>query len=695
MKLQIAHVGDLDGMYFNIPYYQRGYRWETKQIYELLDDLLEFDPKNANEGAFYCLQPLVVVKNQRIESEKEVFDVIDGQQRLTTLFLIINYLDIGINYHLRYDRASNKNKLLCFENGEILYNKLKSLETKEIINNPDYFYLSKAIEDIKNWFTTQKIKLKRIEQKIADIIINQDFESPSELELPFYENSVLDDKNEKQNDVRFIWYDATDDTIDYGNSISVFKRFNYGKTSLTSAELIKALLFQCDIYNEVCKAEKKQVAFRMSTEWDRMEKALQDKFMWSMIAPENPKGISHIDIVLSYIADQLHKEKQLDVLTSPDDDDYDYIVFNKYFKKQLEEKEDYSVIVDELWKRIQDVFDTITSWYKDRELYHLVGLRMTLLNPKNKKQSQVDKEKYVKQLRVLFDKYESLSRSEFISYMKEEIGDVIDIKKHNKNLKEGEIPLTLSSLSYGNNDNDIINILLVYNVTLCMDNSQDNQFFPFWFYQDIIPSLEHIHPQHLDDDAIDFFTRCQWYKEKCNELKYMIIEDEKKEQIKQAQDDLNAVLLLTPDEEAKADDKSTRSYNEKMKQYESNSSIYRPKLKIIDGLFDELASIDEKELHNIRNLALVDKTTNTVLGNALMVTKRQRLMKLQKEFNESEGKEGAYTFMGTWKVFNKQIWSENVKGQERSKASNLLFWSKIDRDNYFAEIQTIYNRYVS
>lgn len=42
MNLKIAHVGDLRGMCFNIPDYQRGYRWETKQVCELLDDLLEF-----------------------------------------------------------------------------------------------------------------------------------------------------------------------------------------------------------------------------------------------------------------------------------------------------------------------------------------------------------------------------------------------------------------------------------------------------------------------------------------------------------------------------------------------------------------------------------------------------------------------------------------------------------------------------
>ena len=91
MNLKIAHIGDLKDLCFNIPDYQRGYRWETKQIWELLDDLLEFN--TLKNGAFYCLQPLVVVKNTAFQnSSKIVFDVIDGQQRLTTMFLILNYL---------------------------------------------------------------------------------------------------------------------------------------------------------------------------------------------------------------------------------------------------------------------------------------------------------------------------------------------------------------------------------------------------------------------------------------------------------------------------------------------------------------------------------------------------------------------------------------------------------------------------
>lgn len=49
MKLKLAHLGDLTGLYFNIPYYQRGYRWEVKQVLDLLDDLFEFQQSRPKE----------------------------------------------------------------------------------------------------------------------------------------------------------------------------------------------------------------------------------------------------------------------------------------------------------------------------------------------------------------------------------------------------------------------------------------------------------------------------------------------------------------------------------------------------------------------------------------------------------------------------------------------------------------------
>lgn len=696
MNLKIAHIGDLKGMCFNIPDYQRGYRWETKQIRELLDDLLEFALQKESDrqknqdgqsgGAFYCLQPLVVVENnQNLVSGQKVFDVIDGQQRLTTMFLIINYIKRKPPYRIRYDRACNKEQSICFENGEISYDKLKNLLDKEIENNPDLFYLSKAIIDIQTWFEQQEAYYDGIDRIIEDIIQGRYFKTP---EQPFYEDDSDTDVNEGQSDVRFIWYDATDASIDYQGSISVFKRLNYGKTSLTAAELIKALLFQCDVYESSQKAERKQVAFRMSTEWDRMEKALQNKFLWSMLAPENKNKISNIDFLLSYVATHLVATNNLDITANPADKDYDYIVFDRYIKHKLNEL-DYAHIVEELWRRIQDVFDVIISWYNDRQLYHLIGLHLTLLNPKNKERPA----NYNKVLREMFEQFEQMTLQEFKDEQRRQIGNIISLNHENQ--ESGEYK-KLTDLAYGSNDEDLIKILLVYNVTLCMKNGQDNQYFPFWFYQDTIPSLEHIHPQHLHDEDIDFDKRCDWYSQKRKELDELSYKDEnQRAEIENARDILDKVLLVKPTVDPDGIDSTAvkELIKKRKEEYEANEIEYKKALQKIDELFDELADIKPLELHCISNMALVDKDTNAALGNGLMMTKRQKLMERQDRFNNSEGKEGAYTFAGTWRVFNKQFLDVNTGSDGVTKASNLLFWSKNDRNNYLADIENIYSEY--
>ena len=700
MNLKIAHIGDLRGMCFNIPDYQRGYRWETKQVCELLDDLLEFGDSQKdtpNIGAFYCLQPLVVVENnQNLSLTNKVFDVIDGQQRLTTIFLIINYLCQGETpYRLRYDRAFDYKQPVDFSNGEITYNKLTNLTDNEKENNPDFFYLSRAIEDIKNWFIAKKTIYPKIQRKIENIIINEDYNGTRV--FPFYEDSSDEDKNDKQNDVRFIWYDATNASVDYQGSISVFKRLNYGKTALTAAELIKALLFQCDVYEISQKAERKQVAFRMSTEWDRIEKALQNRFLWSMLAPENINKISNIDFVLSYVASQLAKQNDLDITSAPTDDDYDYIVFDKYIKKECKkEKKDgsystYADVVDRIWQKIQDVFDIIMSWYNERELYHLIGLRLTLLNPRNNKHSP----NYNEVLRELFGTFETMTLQEFKDEQRKKIGKMINLNTNDKKTQDEEKPKTLADLFYGSNDDALIKILLVYNVTLCMRNTQDNQYFPFWFYQKTTPSLEHIHPQHLHDEDLDFEIRCQWYLGKSKVLDNLDYRDEnQKKKITDARTLLDQVLLLKKKKEGEQTEDYKIYIKRKEKEYLANEGTYRKALKEIDEIFDELADIKQTELHSIRNMALVDKDTNAALGNGLMASKRQKLMELQNKFNETQGDSGSYTFMGTWKVFNKQFVDVKNNEENTANASSLLFWSKKDRDNYFADIESIYKEYV-
>lgn len=667
MKLKLAHLGDLIGIRFNIPYYQRGYRWETKQVLDLLEDLFEFELSRPGKKQFYCLQPLVVCKNQGLSNENGiVFDVIDGQQRLTSIFLLMGYLSLPA-FELRYERAVRKDEdPYLWNNGRLVYESLQSLSEEDISGNPDYFYINHAITCIKEWFEEKKKQYPRIEDLMKDALQDREYENGNR---PFYE--MEKDKNDKQSDVRFIWYENEQSK---GSSIDTFKRLNYGKTPLTATELIKALLFQCDLYAMDRRAEMKQIAFRMSTEWDAMEKALQDDFMWSMIFPQMPEKISRIDIVLSFVAKELKDNSGIEINTSETDKDYDYLVYNRYIEQERKKNRPYDEVIRELWTNIQDTYAVFRCWFEDRELYHLTGLYLTLLNPSSKNHLQT--------LRTLVAEFKSNDRQSYIdNVLKKKIGALI---RFDKNKFDDSEEHSFENLYYGKFSDEICRILLAYNVDVTMKQAQNRAYFPFGFYQNTTPSLEHIHPQHLHDEDIDFATRCRWFKDKCAELNE---DDLKDEELKAAVDGLRSVLYLSSEEESeKKSDDAKKSLKEKSERYAANEYEYGRMLKVIDEHFDELADIDERELHNISNLALVDSITNIRLGNGLLNTKRAVLLKESEKYDNTNGASGTCVYMGTWKVFNKEY---------TSNATDLRFWTKEDRANYLKDLQQTYNEYTT
>ena len=103
-ELELITINDLLNENFYIPAYQRGYRWKKEQVQVLLDDIWDFkeNPPFHEEGKkkpFYCLQPIVVksqkwVQKNDDDSTEEVngWEVIDAQQRLTTILIILHYL---------------------------------------------------------------------------------------------------------------------------------------------------------------------------------------------------------------------------------------------------------------------------------------------------------------------------------------------------------------------------------------------------------------------------------------------------------------------------------------------------------------------------------------------------------------------------------------------------------------------------
>lgn len=69
---------------YSIPLYQRDYAWEEKQITQLIEDI-----EDVNPGENYYIGSLIVANHD------DLFEVVDGQQRLTTLFLLLSIL--GLN----------------------------------------------------------------------------------------------------------------------------------------------------------------------------------------------------------------------------------------------------------------------------------------------------------------------------------------------------------------------------------------------------------------------------------------------------------------------------------------------------------------------------------------------------------------------------------------------------------------------
>ena len=157
-KIELKSVNELLGMKFFIPSYQRGYRWTEQQVKDLLNDVNEFRPetvKDTNEKTWYCLQPLVVKKmddERKSEcklDEKDWYEVIDGQQRLTTIFIILNLLEPESALSLKYQtRAGSETFLQKIKNDD------------QNAENIDYHFMIGAKNTVKEW-TGDKLNLAK------------------------------------------------------------------------------------------------------------------------------------------------------------------------------------------------------------------------------------------------------------------------------------------------------------------------------------------------------------------------------------------------------------------------------------------------------------------------------------------------------------------------------------------------------
>lgn len=134
-----------------VPLYQRAYAWSDDEINQLIEDIL------GNESENYYIGSLIVYR--RFDG----FEVIDGQQRLTTLFLLLSFLEVEMKQNLYFDcrRRSNLTLQNMLEN-----NKKKNLNESDI--EETLFGGGKIIHDK---FIIDKIDKEDFKKKLSKVVL--------------------------------------------------------------------------------------------------------------------------------------------------------------------------------------------------------------------------------------------------------------------------------------------------------------------------------------------------------------------------------------------------------------------------------------------------------------------------------------------------------------------------------------------
>jgi len=324
-KLKRKIIGNLRGRFF-VPSYQRGYRWSNEDVLRLLDDIWESD------GSQYSLQPVVVKLHIECDDESQrEWELIDGQQRLTTLYLILEYIKREIQcgkgspYRIGYDTRNKSEEYL------------NSLDPELKDTNIDFYHLYHADRAIHGWF-----------QQWGDEYAQ--FDIASDIRSYLFKS------------VGIIWYEAPPET----SATELFTRLNVGRIPLTDAELVKAALLT-KIPEKASKDEVESTvrAQEISAQWDGIERDLHQPDIWAFVAgitadANDERYPTRISLLLDTLADS---SEELDKFTGKRPR---YYTFDQ-LRKQI--KENPTVF----WEKVIALHAQILGWFAQPRIYNKIG----------------------------------------------------------------------------------------------------------------------------------------------------------------------------------------------------------------------------------------------------------------------------------------------------------------------------------
>ncbi|KAA6324126.1 hypothetical protein EZS27_026510, partial [termite gut metagenome] len=460
--------------------------------------------------------------------------------RLTTLYLILKNLQNQI------ERDQKNFTKIFYETRTDSENFLYIVETNEskekAKTNIDFMHIWNAYNTIYKWFQN---KANTTEDASPRAIL-----APTLLR-----------------DTKVIWYEVNETE---SKSIDIFTRLNIGKIPLTNAELIKAMFLQKGNFSEE-KATLKQI--QIASEWDTIEKTLQDDAFWFFIY--NPNNHLKYDNRIEYLFDLMKNRTK--------DSEY-YHTFNEFQKNFSSLKKDNKPDIDKIWLEIKKYFLTFEEWFKDYVLFHYVGFLVDC----GKSIDTIKKES------------ENKSKIEFKDYLKGVI--------------KTEVNRPIDDLEYG--DKQVKKVLLLFNIQTVLETQKSEMRFPFHKYKLDEWDIEHVRSQ--TEKEIKGNARMEWSKDILDYFTgFSDIVKAKEELIKQKEESTNEKAIAICSQliewvcsEEFDDEKFSIIYNEVIEYFKESST--------------------PENINSIANLALLDAATNRSYKNALFPIKRKRIIENDK-----------------------------------------------------------------
>lgn len=675
--LQLLAIPQLMKKHFFIPDYQRGYRWEEKQIHQLLEDLWRyfFPALDQKRQGFYCLQPIVAKKCSRptidkyglpelseippYDSEEEEnlngprndiwYEIIDGQQRLTTIRVLLSFYK-AVNpfgkcdfFELHYATRSEFRDIF----GNIVIdpgNRDYSINPKFDFHNIDVEYVKNCVQSVLDWFKNDDLVETNKFNKIGTFLSN------------FY-NDITKDVS-----VQVIWYETKEKT----DARDVFERLNNLKVPLSSSELIRALFlsdnaqYECELTDQqkilppnlqqaIRDDDKRRKQGSINAKWDEIEHFFRDDKLWGFITNRDASEYrNRIELLFDLMSGKYADKNG----SAAEDRLYTFLWFDSQ-KKDLWD----------LWGDVIKYYDTIRFWHEDRDYYHKIGylihekqdgVLITLLEYANS-----DKHK----------------KSEFDQELDKQIQSTIGTKKK------------FSELSYEDTQNDykvLRSILFLYNVEYTR-LLKSGEVFQFDQYKKVEKkgdkkeekkgqwTLEHIHAQN--SECLDANKRTEWR----DWITYTIAA--RKSILNPSAEVLQLISDLEAEKEVLDKEFETDVYREK---YETIVALFKRDLDLWSG------GKPYTVLHQLSNLALLSGDINSGIGKGSFSVKQQYINKCIAD--------GRYIPICTKRVFLKHYYKEAEDGTVKDASDDLLTqqmytWDDQDRAAYFDSIKQVLSSY--